>query len=355
MPFYALSQLLLCALIIARPNTPDPRFQWIAAIEAGPQDQTYQLKAQTYYVDRQYLLPNGTQLIGASGGATKVLAVATTSVQQRGVFHGCGANHKNRIGFVLSSRCRIAELHYTGIERARYPDSHPLCGGAPFQTPGCATAYCEYSQNSSWLTFGGAPVHDVVIENITIAGGTVQNAVWMPENPAGYCTNITIRNIEVAGSCAEPGPCAPSTAGEGGGTWADGINIHGAHRDVLVERNRIPHTGDDSFAIWSKGTAETNVIFSGNYAASPRYPRTWLASCFAMYGGNQSVFANNTCIQSGVRGAIYLVQSFHGGFIPNVSFADISGNNFTNCCPISPGHSICGVNGPIHAPGCSKQ
>ena len=30
-------------------------------------------------------------------------------------------NHVNRIGFVLGSRCRIAALHYIGIETARYP------------------------------------------------------------------------------------------------------------------------------------------------------------------------------------------------------------------------------------------
>eukprot|EP01050_Picozoa_sp_SAG11_P032637 SAG11_NODE_10704_length_811_cov_0.977528_1_plen_199_part_10 len=153
----------------------DRRFAWIAAIESGAQDATYELNAQTYYIDRQYLLPNGTQLVGAGSGeagGTRVVAVATRPAQKGGHFHGCGLNHVNRIGFVLGSRCRIANLHYTGIERARYPDSHPMCGGAPFQTPGCATPYCTNGQNSSWLTMGGAPVRDSIVEDITIAGGT---------------------------------------------------------------------------------------------------------------------------------------------------------------------------------------
>ena len=85
-----------------------------------------------------------------------------------------------------------------------------------------------------------------------------------------------------------------------------------------------------------------------------RYPRTWLASCFAMYGGNTSAFVNNTCIQSGQRGAIYFVQSFNGKFIQNVSFANVSGNNFSNCCPISPNHEVCGIHGPVLAPGCDS-
>jgi hypothetical protein len=114
---------------------------------------------------------------------------------------------------------------------------------------------------------------------------------------------------------------------------ADGVNIHGAHRHILVENCSIPHTGDDrcarnfcpsrlpaiehtfaavlferSFAMWSKGSSETNITFRGNYAASPRYPRSWLASCFAMYGGRRASFVDNTCVQSGQRGALYLTD-----------------------------------------------
>ena len=341
--------------VIATAVSLDQRFAWIKAIEDGPQDTTYQLKAQTYFIDRQYKLPNGTHIFGADPpAASTIMAVATKPVQAGGIFHGCGLNHVNRIGFVLGSRCRIASLHYVGIERARYPDSHPMCGGAPFQTPGCATPYCENSENASWLIFGGNPVRDSVVEDITIAGGTVQNAFWMPQTPNGYCENITVRNIVVTGSCVRTGPCEPFANGTGGGgTWADGINIHGAHRHILVEGNRIPHTGDDTFALWSKGAGMTDVIFRNNFAASMRYPRTWLASCFAMYGGNRSAFVNNTCFQSGQRGAIYFSQSFNGEFITNVSFADVAGNNFTNCCPISPGHSICDIRGPVMAPGCT--
>ena len=44
-----------------------------------------------------------------------------------------------------------------------------------------------------------------------------------------------------------------------GGTYADGINIHGAHRDVLVEGCDIALTGDDCFAIWSIGALADNI------------------------------------------------------------------------------------------------
>ena len=124
---------LQLALAASPPPAADPRFAWIAAIESGPPNTTHRLKPQTYFIDRQYLLPHGTQLVGAGSGAaaggTRIVAVGTKPAQKGGHFHGCGPNHVNRIGFVLGSRCRIASLHYVGIERARYPDSHPMCGG----------------------------------------------------------------------------------------------------------------------------------------------------------------------------------------------------------------------------------
>jgi hypothetical protein len=461
------------------PPAPDPRFAWIAAIENSGGGKTFQLKAQTYYIDRNYVLPDGTSIVGAgSGGSggTLIVAVATRPEQKGGKFRGCGPHHVNRIGFVLGSRCRIARLHYMGIERARYPGSHPMCGGAPFQTPGCATPYCENAGNASWLVGSGKPVHDSIVEDISISGGTVQNAFWMPQTvvaPAGggsaagpggrwqrqnytelthmncwtghggvnidhgpaastftvpscqarcdatkgchcvvmsanasasngvlsgcwrrsscvpakcvaagafntwlkpgspplpppppplpppppQCTNITVRNLVVTGSCAQPGPCSPAGDGSGGGgTWADGINIHGAHRDVIVEGCRISHTGDDGFAMWSAGSAETGVAFVNNSCASPCFPRPGMscgASCFAMYGGNQSAFINNSCVQSGQRGALYLSGGFGGSFIANTSFVTISGNKFSGCCPLALGP--CSIHGSVKAPGCIEN
>ena len=45
------------------------------------------------------------------------------------------------------------------------------------------------------------------------------------------------------------------------GTWADGMNIHGQHANVLVEGSTVQYSGDDSFATWSIGAAQTNVTF----------------------------------------------------------------------------------------------
>ena len=70
-----------------------------------------------------------------------------------------------------------------------------------------------------------------------------------------------------------------------------------------------------------------------------------------MYGGNQSAFVSNTCVQSGQRGAIYLTNGFNGAFIANESYVNVADNNFSKCCPIA--KSICGIHGPVKAPGCN--
>ena len=62
------------------------------------------------------------------------------------------------------------------------------------------------------------------------------------------------------------------------------------------------------FAVWSAGASETNITFKNNLATFPRYPKTWLASCFAQYGGNRTAFLGNRCVGTGERGMIYFEQ-----------------------------------------------
>ena len=88
----------------------DDRFAWIAAIEQH--GGVHQLEAKTYFIDRQYTLPNGTCIIGAgeTGTGTHIVAVATKPVQNGGHFHGCGVNHRNRIGQVVRHVVTMASV-----------------------------------------------------------------------------------------------------------------------------------------------------------------------------------------------------------------------------------------------------
>ena len=193
---------------------------------------------------------------------------------------------------------------------------------------------------------------DVLVENISVAGGTVQNLFWMPMTRGAACVNVTVRGLSVRGNCTRGGHETPGSC-PGSGTWADGINVHGDHRGVLVESNVVEHSGDDAYAMWSGGenATETDVVFRNNSARMPRYPRTWLASCFAAYGGNRSSFVNNRCVGTGERGMIAFLGGFRSAYAPGAAF-HVEGNwQDAAAKPICGGMAF--PNKVVDAPGCA--
>merc|ERR1712216_260814 len=118
---------------------------------------------------------------------------------------------------------------------------------------------------------------------------------------------------------------------------ADGINIHGSHMNVTVDGCSISHSGDDGFAMWSEESFATDIKFTNNFAAMPRYPRTWLASCYAQYGGNHSIFGNNTYIGTGNRGMIYFAAAFHGKWAPGATATIVNNTQDSKVKPVCGG------------------
>merc|ERR1712066_972438 len=155
-----------------------------------------------------------------------------------------------------------------------------LCGGAPFETPGCAgTGKWETPPRvCNSVTGIGRGVENATVEDVTVAKLTVQNVFYMAPTAAGAKVSRKIRVSKIV--------CD--------GTWADGINLHGAHEDVLVQDCDIKNTGDDTYAIWSVSPGADNITFINNIAANPWFrrggssaPAGWPHSdnCFAVYGG----------------------------------------------------------------------
>lgn len=148
----------------------DPRFEWIASIEKH--GGVRHLSPGTYYIDRQYVLPPNSGVVGARVNgtlATSVVAVKTKPAQASGLYHGCGSNVGNRVGFVLGNGSVVRRLRYVGFDTGRFPDSHPLCGGAPFETPGCASAYCT----DNCTTGDGHGVANVLVEDVRACASRV--------------------------------------------------------------------------------------------------------------------------------------------------------------------------------------
>jgi hypothetical protein len=242
------------------------------------------LNPGTYLIDRQYQLPPGTEIIGAGSeeGGTLIRAVGAdySSV--------CDEDAKNRKGFLLGSNTYIGHLRFEGMEKLRFCNNNLLCGGAPFETPGCAsTGIWSEAPKSCSKTGDGRGVHNATIEDIWIEPLTVQNAVYIAPTARGapVSEDITIKRVVTYG------------------TWADGLNIHGAHKNILVESCDLRNLGDDAYAIWSIGDGADNITFLNNRAEDPVYRPACHARkghfkstfCFAVYGGRHSRHLNNQC------------------------------------------------------------
>merc|ERR1712100_280385 len=126
-----------------------------------------------------------------------------------------------------------------------------------------------------------------LMEDISIEKDTTQMGFWMPQTRGRACQNVTVRNLRVEGS------------------WADGVNIHGSHSDVLIADSIIKNTGDDGLAVWSRLGDIERITFRNNSVENPRYPANsdgQTVSCFAVYGGTSTTFIDNRCIGTGSKG-----------------------------------------------------
>jgi len=196
-------------------------------------------------------------------------------------------------GFLLGDNTYIGHLYFKGMETKRFGDNQLLCGGAVFETPGCkGTGKWEYVPNDCGGDTGnnGNGVQGAVVEDIEIEEYTTQSVFYMaPTKPgAKVSQDITIRKVKTTG------------------VWADGMNIHGAHQNVLIEDCDIRHCGDDIYAIWSTQPGANKITFRNNVGVDASYRRGGASElapgwgyrnqfCFAIYGGQESKHVNNKC------------------------------------------------------------
>lgn len=231
----------------------------------------------------------------------------------------------NRIGIIVGDNTYVGKFTFTGSDYQRPGDNTwpSLCGGGAIETPGCANPYCEKPDLNTG-NGDGRGASNVVIEDIDITPVTVQCMVYMPQTAKNkkVSSGITIRSVRSTG------------------TWADGINIHGAHKNILVESCSVQHTGDDCFAAWDssvEGDYLENITFKNNYANDPH--RNNMRDCFAQFGGRSVNYIDNTC-ENPTHAMIYFWEQFcgsgHAGSLgkstcyPSDSISHVSGNKLLN-------------------------
>jgi hypothetical protein len=262
-------------------------FDWIRKIAAGPPGRKVQLEPKTYLIDKQYQLPRGTEVRGAGtapGHRTVIKAVGSPYTACAGAASAPGLV-QGRKGLLLGDDTYVGGFHFVGMETKRLD-----CLYAPVETPGCLNSEGDFRSPPNetgpcgpagrnlnccggYTGNGGHGVSNATVEDISIEPFTTQNMFFMAPNQAGarVSRDITVRNMRV------------------NGTWADGVNIHGQHSNVLVEGCTVINSHDDCFAVWSVGTGLDNVTLRGNIAKA----RPGCNCCYANFGGLRSAFLDN--------------------------------------------------------------
>ena len=268
-------------------------FDWIRQIVNGPPGRKYRLDAKTYLIDKQYQLPSGTELRGVGtslGHRTEIKAVGQPYNACAGTASAPGL-HQGRKGLLLGDDTYVSGLHMRGMETRRLD-----CLYAMIETPGCAnsegnfpappneTGPCGLAGRNLNCCGGytgndGHGVQNATVEDVTVENFTTQNMFFMAPTAASkrVSRDITVRNVRMNGS------------------WADGVNIHGQHQNVMVEGCTVIDSGDDNFAMWSIAAGQNNVTFKNCTAIrgsektkADSHGAAGINCCFVNFGGSGS-------------------------------------------------------------------
>ena len=157
---------------------------------------------------------------------------------------------------------------------------------------------------------------------------STQVAIWIPATRNRNGTqHVRIRNVVSRSS------------------QADGINLHGAMSDVVVENCHMSNTGDDIFVLWGAKLDPEGVSFRNCTAVNPGIMRpNWYGNCAALYGAKSVSFDNLTCRAptpahplpqpynqpTRIDQSMFVFYSSFGGTYPRGNRVDIRGWTFTD-------------------------
>jgi hypothetical protein len=243
----------------------------------------------------------------------------------------------SRIGFILGDNSYLASFTFVALDTKRWQpfEGDALCGGAVFETPGCASAYCakgpagedpEYTVSAE----GNPVIHGATVEDVFITGvkdaSCLDNGAWTEASNCEVCWqegcdcgtapqtsffasrpydvdayanhDITIKGVTMLKS------------------WADGINVHGNAYNIYIQDNEFRCNGDDNIGLWSSPFPWNmhDIFVSGNKmtqatSTNPAGPGTW-GSCVAIYGAGLNIWIMNNVCDSTVFGAVKMSVEF---------------------------------------------
>ncbi|MFI1068598.1 discoidin domain-containing protein [Streptomyces puniciscabiei] len=116
-------------------------------------------------------------------------------------------------------------------------------------------------------------------------------------------------------------------------TTADGINLNGTAKGVVVRNNFLRNQGDDSLAMWSLYSPDTDSSFENNTISQPN-----LANGIAIYGGTDISVKNNLISDTNALGSGITIsnQKFLDPFSPLAGTITVDGNTLVRTGAMNP-------------------
>jgi hypothetical protein len=144
----------------------------------------------------------------------------------------------------------------------------------------------------------------------SLGSGWTVNGLWIQDTNVGLWLQYGNSNCTVENSVIES-------------TDADGVNFNGNASSCTVKNNFIRGTGDDSLAIWSYPTADSNITFANNTIVAPT-----LANGIADYGGSNNTISNNVVADDNALGSGIDIsnEEFLSPFTPLSGTINVTGN-----------------------------
>jgi hypothetical protein len=144
----------------------------------------------------------------------------------------------------------------------------------------------------------------------SLGSGWTVNGLWIQDTNVGFWLQYGNSDCTVENSVIES-------------TDADGVNFNGNASSCTVKNNFIRGTGDDSLAIWSYPTADSNITFANNTIVAPT-----LANGIADYGGSNNTISNNVVADDNALGSGIDIsnEEFLSPFTPLSGTINVTGN-----------------------------
>ncbi|WP_225828380.1 discoidin domain-containing protein [Streptomyces naphthomycinicus] len=116
-------------------------------------------------------------------------------------------------------------------------------------------------------------------------------------------------------------------------TTADGLNLNGTAKGVVVRNNFLRNQGDDSLAMWSLYGPDTRSSFENNTISQPN-----LANGIAIYGGTDITVRDNLVSDTNALGSGIAIsnQKFLDPFSPLAGTITVDGNTLVRTGAINP-------------------